>query len=307
MRLCLNSILLSLVLITFVFAQTLFKWGNEELIVRRMQLRQQAQSNQNKEAADWSGESSPHRSVKKAVLFSLVIPGSGQVYAQSYIKGMVFLAVELTAWALNISYNRKGDNKDTEFRTYADEHWSEYRYWSYVAYRAATDLDEPPFSLEELQQQIFPDGRIWYLIPENQYTPDVVQQLREIESLMHDFSHRLPGTKTQQYYEMIGKYPAQFGYAWDDASFNQRYSGYTGQYTARNKFYMDMRDEANHFYKIAGYGAMTALVNHVIAAIDAGFTARKFNRIHSVKVRMNYKNKLYKGESLNMLGLALHW
>jgi len=123
MRLCLNSILLSLVLITFVFAQTLFKWGNEELIVRRMQLRQQAQSNQNKEAADWSGESSPHRSVKKAVLFSLVIPGSGQVYAQSYIKGMVFLAVELTAWALNISYNRKGMLRIALQQTWMSHHF----------------------------------------------------------------------------------------------------------------------------------------------------------------------------------------
>jgi hypothetical protein len=69
---------------------------------------------------------------------------------------------------------------------------------------------------------------------------------------------------------------------------------------------MTMRDDANRFYDIAQYGLMAALVNHLVSAIDAGFTARSYNRRH-VRMEMSYQNIDYKGEYVNMLGVNLKW
>jgi len=137
----------------------------------------------------------------------------------------------------------------------------------------------------------------------NAHKDEILFNLREIEQ--NEFSHRLPSTRTQQYYEMIGKYPGQFGNAWSDASFDRKYSG-PDNITSNNNFYMDMRDEANRYYDIAQYGLMAVLINHVVSAIDAGFTTRNYNR-RQVKMEMSYKNLRYKREYVNMFGVNVSW
>lgn len=289
-------------------AVTPYKFQQDSVLARRLSLQQGALARlQNQKAAASPAPVVKQKSVGKSVLFSLILPGSGQFYAKSYVKAGIFLAAEAAAWWINLSYIKKGDDKDAEFKVYANAHWSEYRYWSYVAYRAAQDVDNPPFQMSDLTVRNFDDGRVWYLIPESTFDPEVVRVLRDLQDQVPGFTHRLPTSKTQQYYEMIGKYPHQFGTAWDDASFDREYDGVTGKITPHNARYMDMRDESNRMYYIAGYGAMAALVNHVIAAIDAGFTTRRYNKRQSPQVRMDYQNYRYQGEYVNMLGLRMNW
>ena len=102
---------------------------------------------------------------------------------------------------------------------------------------------------------------------------------------------------------MVGKYPRQFGNAWDDASFNQGYSGYTNTYSNNNRTSEDLRFELNELYDRAGYGSMIILVNHLISAIDAGFTARGVNR----RLQMTYNKRYLDGEQVNMLGMRMSW
>ncbi|MFZ0389301.1 MAG: hypothetical protein WAN36_02495 [Calditrichia bacterium] len=294
--------ILSLSLSAFAGPDELFKWGDEQRIVQKMNMKDAARQKQQQQAGpDFEGEFS-HKSVGKAVLMSAVIPGAGQFYAESYIKSAVFLAVEGAAWYINFHYNNKGDDKDAEFKGYANTHWSEYRYWSWIAYRAAElGVSGAPLSEEDFIMENPNPGQTWYLIPQEDYTPELVRQLRNIEK--NNFSHRLPKTKTQQYYEMIGKYSHQFGAAWDDATFKE-YD--VNEISPRFDQYRTMRDDANRLYNIAQYGLMTALVNHVVSAIDAGFTTRNYNRDH-LYMDMSYNNILYKTEYVNMFGLNLHW
>ncbi len=284
-------------------AELPFNWGKEELLARRVVLKEMARQQMDQT----SGAISPKtRSVSKSVLFSALLPGSGQFYSKSYIKAAFFLAVEASAWTINISYHKKGDNKDREFKNYAEENWSEYRYWSYVNWVALNDPNYAGTQLFPYVEQTAPNGGKWYLIPEDYYQsnyPQIVSTLRGIEG--EKFSHRLPSSRTQQYYEMIGKYPMQFGNAWSDASFDRQYSG-PDNITPNNDFYMDMREESNRLYDISQYGAMVALINHVISAIDAGFTTRNYNR-RQVKMEMSYQNIRYKNEYVNMLGVNLKW
>ncbi len=54
-----------------------------------------------------------------AAVFSLVVPGSGELYAKSYLKAGIFLAVEATLITVGIIYNKKGDNQTNNFQNYA--------------------------------------------------------------------------------------------------------------------------------------------------------------------------------------------
>jgi hypothetical protein len=101
---------------------------------------------------------------------------------------------------------------------------------------------------------------------------------------------------------MIGKYPKQFGNAWFDASFDVTYQDFgQGNITPMNNLYATMRDDANQFYKTAGYGSMVVLINHIVSAIDAGFTANSFNKR---QIQATYQNKRYVDEYVNMFGLS---
>jgi hypothetical protein len=286
-------------------AEKFFNSGHEYVIARRMQIKQEAMASvQKADSSSTAYKMGRPLSITKAVVFSSVIPGIGQFYAKSYIKAAVFFAVEVAAWTIYFSNRKKGDEKDSEFKAYADARWSEYRYWSYVNWVADEYYENyDPFPWETYEADY---GGYWYLIDPDYYNAnqdEIISVLRDIEGT--EFSHRLPDTKTQQYYEMIGKYPGQFGNAWDDANFDSQYSG-PSNITAHNDYYMSMRDDSNRFYDIAQYGLMAVLVNHVVSAIEAGFNARRYNRRHFA-VEMSYKNMNYKSEYVNMFGLNLIW
>lgn len=283
---------------------------SDDVLLNRLRLTAQLQEavRQNYRAQEEPGGEIPHKSVAKAVIFSAAVPGTGQFYAKSYIKAGLFLAIEAGAWLLNLSFDSKGDSQTDEFEAFADQNWSEYRYWSYINYLAVRNNlpDFVPFDYDSVSS---PYGKNWYLIDPADYTPDAIEALRRIENAFHGHSHELPHSKTQQYYEMIGKYPEQFGNAWADASFDEFYRAAYGDpgrenITAMNARYVDMRNEANRLYRIAGYGAMLAVVNHIISAIDAGFTTQRYNRR---QVEMTYRSLPYQGEYVNMFGVNVSW
>ncbi|RMG69076.1 MAG: hypothetical protein D6715_00665 [Calditrichaeota bacterium] len=274
--------------------------GKETLLYRQKVKSELAKAVQAEAAGSQSVPGS--KSIARAVLFSAAVPGTGQLYAGAYLKAGFFLLTEIAGWAVNIHYNNLGNDKDREFRQFADEKWSEYRYWSYINYRNS-QLANPKIPVYPYREVKSPFNKTWFLIDENVFGPDVVDQLRQIENDFPHFTHILPRTKTQQYYEMIGKYPEQFGNAWEDADFNEFYSGFEKRVTPYNQTYTDMRNASNHFFDIAGYGSMALLINHVISAIDAGFSTRSYNRR---LLQMTYRNQYYRGELVNMLGLAIN-
>lgn len=107
------------------------------------------------------------------------------------------------------------------------------------------------------------------------------------------FSHHLPSTMTQQYYEMTGKYD-QFAWGWVDASIDDSLSLYdmitsdslktpkpsepgTVPQSAFRDQYEQMRYDANQKFKSARRWASLVLVNHLISGLEAFFAARRHN------------------------------
>ena len=68
---------------------------------------------------------SPENGKKPAigVLYSLVLPGAGHLYAGK-MRGFVNLGVDLFTWLAYAHYHDMGKSKERDFQGYADAHWS---------------------------------------------------------------------------------------------------------------------------------------------------------------------------------------
>jgi hypothetical protein len=233
------------------------------------------------------------KSAMRAALYSAVIPGTGQYYAGSIWKAILFAGFEIAGWTFFIVNTSKGDKQETQMENYADSHWSERKYWSYLYYKGKDE------------GLIDPDT---YLVDDNDilqdYDAEVINNLRFLETAL-GHTHRLPETKTQQYYEMIVKYLTQFGNAWGDANFNEYYYGNTNRMTPQMFAYRDMRNDMNGYYDKASTATNIILINHVLSALDAAWTASTYNREITMKIRAY--NKRYFDEHIQMVGINLTW
>ena len=209
------------------------------------------------------------RSPLLAGAMSLVLPGAGEIYAESYLLGAGFLALEAAGWYFNRRYTVRGDDATAAYEGFADSHWSAVRYaqWlnAYAQFFEGSD--------DRLIQ-----------IPIDVTTPGLADWQRvdwatmnRVESAIPVFSHRLPAHGEQQYYELIGKYH-QYSYGWDDkVSTGDGYSDYR---TISDRFrdYSVQRGHANDLYNTASTIASLIVVNHILSAADAAWAAARFNR-----------------------------
>jgi len=182
----------------------------------------------------------------RAFVYSAIIPGAGQYYNGSKVKAMVFFGIEALTWTGHIVYHGKGEDKTTEFENFADIHWSENRYGDFL------------FSN-------------W--------------QVRDDDSVLDAygnslFTHHLPDTKTQQYYEMIGKYD-QFVFGWDDVdtvATPPTRENITEAYSANRMHYEDMRHKANQMFDRATASLIATMANHLISGVEAALAAKSHNK-----------------------------
>ncbi len=178
-----------------------------------------------------------YRSPGKGFLYSVAIPGTGQLYTGSKTKAVIFMGVEALAWAGYYIYHKDGVDKENSNEEYADRYWDPELYYNWlVEVHGITDDND--------------------------------------RSKLNDdtFTHHLPDTKTQQYYEMIGKYD-QFQYGWVDTDYRR------GDSTSafRDEYVVD-RDKANDAFNKAKIGAIVSIANHLVSAFDAALSARRYNR-----------------------------
>lgn len=94
----------------------------------------------------------------------------------------------------------------------------------------------------------------------------------QTHSLPHDSEENT--IKTQQYYEMIGKYD-QFMKGWDD------WVEGGPSLTPHRDRYETMRNKSNIAFKRASYCIMGIMANHLLSAMDSAFTIRKRNALQA--------------------------
>jgi len=206
---------------------------------------------------------------------SLVVPGSGELYAGSYWKAALFIAVEIGAWALAYHYDKKGDSQTAYFQGYADENWSVVQYADYSLKNFIPANEQTSYK---------------YMIPgtenkppwEQVYWPELNRMERDIGGF---YSHNLPPYGDQQYYELIGKYP-QFVSGWEEVAppnaLPPDYDYIKAHLPDQYLYYGTERAKANDYYKSASTFVAVAVINHVLSAIDAAWTAGSYNRAHAL-------------------------
>lgn len=247
-------------------SKSLFKWNGPEANFRAelntyFEARSQNQPLGSASAKSLDGEG--QKSIAKSVLFSLAIPGTGEFYAGSYLKGVAFLAVEAAAWPLYLHFENKGDDLENQFELFADQNWNEEEYWLWLSQESGIDRSD-------------------------------MQGLRQYER--DNFTHFLPEEKNQQYYENIGKYN-QFNIGWNDTD-----TGEVADSEIRAE-YMLMRKDANDNFQRATNLVTLIMFNHVLSALDAAFTTRSFNNQVTASLRMQniiYGNKIVPGVVLGV-------
>ena len=194
---------------------------------------------------------------------SFVVPGAGEFYSESYIKSAVFVAIEATAITIGLIYDKKGNDQTDFFQNYANQHWSVERYAKWTVKNASSINNE---ITDVTQYKVF-------------YSNGTVnwQELNRLENAIGKYySHRLPYYGEQQYYELIGKYP-QFNVGWDDFGDENTPFVYGDPLTEKFHYYSEERGKANDFYNIASKAVIVVVVNHIISALDAAWSAHGYN------------------------------
>ena len=215
-----------------------------------------------------SGTPKP-KSTRKAFFLSMLMPGLGQFYVGSK-TGFGYLAVEGFAWWLYLTKTSEGEDKEDEFRAFADANWS------------YTDNGQGHSYFQWLQAKGY--------ISEDTKSTDFDKIRQELEQNADISVHHYTGRKDQQDYEMIGKYP-QFVYGWndivsnnqalrnDEGTFNGNFDENINNIVSHNRLkYEDMRDDSNTLLKAGQNGIYIMILNRVISAIHAGRMAYKHNQ-----------------------------
>jgi len=187
---------------------------------------------------------------------SALLPGSGEFYAERYLKSAIFLALEAAFVTAAIVYENKGDDQTVFYRAYADQHWSVVSYGQYTE-----QYEIPP-----AQQGTY----VWY-----QNGTVNWDELNRMERAVGTYySHTLPPYGSQQYYELIGKYP-QYNQGWDDAEPGKFNHG--DPLTPNFLYYAEERGKANDYYSASSTAIVFIVLNHIVSAADAAWSASSYN------------------------------
>ena len=221
---------------------------------------------------------------------SLLLPGAGEVYTHSYVKAGVFFGIEVASFFLGRSYNKKGDDQTTFFQNYADAHYSAYRYAQWTLDNIS--LLNPNLSASNyhpFNTGVAHTGPPFYDV--NWSELNKMEKDIGGNSSPTGYTHQMPYYGEQQYYELIGKY-TEFMVGWDNVDPNYYNDPSTfasvipvidhtlpvnSTGLSQAAWYFDQRAEANRYYDIGNTYYTVEIINHIISAIDAYWSATRYN------------------------------
>jgi len=238
---------------------------------------------------------------------SLLVPGAGEMYGEDYLLGGILMGVEASLWTGYLVYEKEGDDKTKDYKTFADANFDPNRYYmaiSQMVDRVVANVDTFGFkpSYDQLvSMSSSSTDETWI-----QTTKYLNRYLTGSWTGSTEFTHQLPTRqegnvhvldRTQQYYEMIGKYH-QFAAGWNDfdgwngdvliSGSNSSGNPYTSYHSKKQTdTYENMRDEANQAYEVGTNFLMLAVLNRVVSAFDAAYVIK---RDFTVNTALRFEN-----------------
>tara|TARA_Y100000996_G_scaffold254979_1_gene200540 strand:+ start:7592 stop:8554 length:963 start_codon:yes stop_codon:yes gene_type:complete len=282
-------------------------------------------------------EAQKDESVSKNMMLSLAVPGLGQYIRGDKKRAALFLGVELTALYLNRLYNKRGNDKVSEYEKFSDLHWDfenwiiNYDCWNPAYQGINNDCD---YSFSNLFSNIETDINgnqiedylaIWEhshhinfyydnaLVSTNdEIFQDIYFEFITWDPSMHNDQgfvefYEIEILKDHHFYEGIRKYNMFFA-GWDDATTNIEEviqpSGYAVATSPNKNLYNDTWNNSIELYDYAEYAVTALYLNHVISMFDIYFKS-KFDNRFNVNLENSYNSKLKCGNFLINLNLEL--
>ena len=244
-----------------------------------------------------------YRSPRKALFMSLVIPGSGQFYVGgskfTYARGVIYLALEAGLWAgwyYNTVY--KYDKQVDKYKKFANEHYSIGRYEN-AMYDLFTSLDDAAQDSRFVERYMSSrqsfcealygtsNNRGCYSGRQLPYEKETDHKRAFGDNPQKWGKERKNGFyEASEVYQIIGG--ATYVLGWDDVDSVATVDALgledpnseivsLGQSSNRNK-YRSMRDEANELADMQAWFIGGLILNHLVSAVDAAFTAHSHNK-----------------------------
>ncbi|MBL8016958.1 MAG: hypothetical protein JNK43_06795 [Ignavibacteria bacterium] len=219
------------------------------------------------------GAKKKKKSIGLGLLFSALLPGAGELYGENYLRAGIFFGIELLAWGTYFYFQGKGNSQTDDFQAYADQYWDVRTYARW------------------LKDQQFPSSG--GINPDEPNRDILREQIMVCERV--NFSHTMPEYGSQQYYELIGKYQ-NFQAGWTNLSHvPTRDPGPYNYQTYKDPVFIDYaneRQKANDFYDYAKIGPITAVINHVLSALDAAWVVSAYNNQLKMETGFRIQNKV---------------
>ncbi|MDO5577266.1 MAG: hypothetical protein Q4F84_09310, partial [Fibrobacter sp.] len=225
------------------------------------------------QSINFAENASKYRSPKIAMLMSFLVPGTGQAYAKCGWRAGVYGAVEVAVIAVGAAFGVKGKNTKKDAKNFANAH---YNYDNFNNY---------------------------YQNLSRHFSDTVINELFSYPEV--DTFKALCEKKNEEYYKFLKDVDNPFIQGWDDVTpkfdddfkvDQSAYPGYTqmtdssyfvfvGTDSTKAQFgfsknqekYRDLMSESNRNYRVAKNVFTLLIVNHIVSAIDAGFTAKAYN------------------------------
>ena len=235
-----------------------------------------------------------YKSPRKALFFSLVIPGSGQLYVGgstfNYVRGAAYLAIEGALWGGWYYYSVHKYNKQVKrYKKFAKNHYSAYTYESKIhdLYNSLDDSDEEAEFIER-----YLSNRETYCksIYGNASTNGCYVEGKELTNDKNHTNH-VNGSfslyNSGSYYSTIAG--AAYVLGWDDVedeaaasaldlSDNDAETVALGT-SANWKTYRSMRNKANDYADMQAWFFGGLILNHIVSALDAAWSAHSHNKV----------------------------
>jgi len=254
--------LMALVLPAMVLGQGVPHPSDQDAVIRDQILGQLKYGEYDEEEdISFDYEKSPGR----AFLMSMVVPGTGQLYADAKWRALIYAGVEAVGWTFWATSKAKGNRLEEDYQDYADQNWALDRWYI----NSLTNEQSGPSRGSFGSHHIY----VEYQGMEYQAHEDTLNKyLPDWESLMA--SGTIDPIRTRDFYENIGKYD-QFAGGWDDFS-DYNAEADTLYMSPLRDDYLTQRLNSNDAFKMATNFVYVLMFNHLISAFDANIAAKKY-------------------------------
>jgi hypothetical protein len=232
----------------------------------------------------------------RALMYSLVVPGGGQIYLGQWKRALLYLVFEGAAVIASSNYNKQGQSQVKKNKAYANTNW-DFSDWI----RNAIDFNPPGSEDEEIE--FGADGSHsldFYIDNDGDDIPNEVGSTKdytqsEMLALVNLNDGYIFVMRNGEYYENIGKYN-QFHTGWQDyadSAWVESTASGPRVHSDNRDYYLGRRTEANRLLTAARYMLSALMFNHVISGVDGIFTAARKNRkLEPICTARSYINRI---------------